>query len=124
MEHWSGINKPKCVFRMTWSAINEFLQFLKIIYFSKFSAASLPFCLTACLPACQIRSFKCSRRLATATALLLWQKCLEFHGKKKPFTILNVYVHALLSYSFSFDPSLLFSMVSIKGYAQVSCITL
>ena len=25
---------------------------------------------------------KHSRKLATATALLLWQKCLEFHGKK------------------------------------------
>jgi len=40
--HLIGINKPKCVFRTTHSAINEFLQNSKISYFSKFSTASLP----------------------------------------------------------------------------------
>ena len=48
-----------------------------------------------------MRSVKHSGKLATATALLLWWKCLEFRGKK-PFTILNAYVYALASYSFSF----------------------
>jgi len=52
-----------------------------------------------------MRSVKCSRKLATATASLFWQKCLEFRGEK-PFIILNSYVYALFSYSFSFDASL------------------
>ena len=37
---------------------------------------------------------------ATATAFLLWWKCLEFCGEKKPFTILNAYAYALSSYKF------------------------
>ena len=74
---------------------NEFLQIL-IIYFSKFSSASLP--------ACLMHSVKCSGKLPTATALLLWQKCLEF--REKHLTILNACVHALFYYSFSFGPSL------------------
>ena len=53
-----------------------------------------------------VHSVKHSKKLATATAPLLWQKCLEFQGKK-PFTynikFLNMY--ALFFYSFSFDPS-------------------
>ena len=51
-----------------------------------------------------MHAVKHSRKLATATPLLLWQICLEFRGEK-PFTILNAYVHALFSYSFSLDPS-------------------
>jgi len=65
-------------------------------------------------------SVKRSRILATATASLLWRKCLEFCGEKS-FTILNVYVYALVSYSFSFDPSLwwplLLSTAALKGHA-------
>jgi len=37
---------------------------------------------------------KSSGKLATATALFLWQKRLEFCGKK-PFTILNAYMYAI-----------------------------
>ena len=73
-----------------------------------------------------MRSVKHSRKLAIATALLLWQKCLKFRGAKKPFTIeftiLNAHVCALVSYSFSFDLSLrwplLLSMAALKGHAQ------
>ena len=64
-----------------------------------------------------MRSVKRSGKLATATALLLWRKCLEFHGEKP----LNAYVYALVSYSFSFDPSLwwplLLSTAALKGHA-------
>jgi len=63
---------------------------------------------------------KCSGKLATATALLIWWKCLEFRGKKL-FTMLNTYVYALFSYSFSFDPSLWWPLVlstaALKGHA-------
>ena len=56
-----------------------------------------------------------------ATASFLWQKCLQFVAKK-PFTILNAYVSALFSNSFSFDPSLwwllLLSMAARKGHTQ------
>ena len=45
-------------------------------------------------------SVKHSGKLTTATASLFWQKFVA----KKPFTILNSYVYALFSYSFSFDP--------------------
>ena len=47
-----------------------------------------------------MHSVKRSGKLATATASFLWQKCLEFCDKKL-FTILNAYVYALFSYSFS-----------------------
>ena len=68
-----------------------------------------------------MRSVKRSGKLTTATASLLWRKCLEFCGEKT-FTILNAYVNALVSYSFSFDPSLwwplLLSMAALKGHAR------
>jgi len=48
----------------------NFYKSLKIIYFNKFSNASL------------MHSVKRSRKLATATALLFWLKCLEFRGRK------------------------------------------
>ena len=51
-----------------------------------------------------MRSAKRSGKLATATASLLWQKCLEFRGEKTFHKIKIVY--AQFSYSFSFDPSL------------------
>ena len=80
-----------------------------------------------------MRSVKRSGKLATATASLLWRKCLA----KKPFTMLNAYVYALVSYSLSFDPRfdpslwwpLLLSTAALKGHArfhnthQASCIT-
>ena len=56
---------PKRIFRMSRSAINKFLQNLKMIYFSKFSTAALMCSLKWC-------SLKCSGKLATGTALLLW----------------------------------------------------
>jgi len=66
-----------------------------------------------------MRSVKRSGKLATAS--LLWRKCLEFRGKK-PFTILNAYVYALVSYSFNFDPSLwwplLLSTAALKRHAR------
>ena len=62
-----------------------------------------------------MRLVKRSGKLTTATASLLWWKCLEFHGK-------NAYVHALVSYSFSFDPSLwwplLLSTAALKGHMR------
>ena len=74
-QYWSGINKPKCVFRTTRNVSDKVLRNLKIIYyFSEFSTASLP--------ACLMRSVKCSGKLATATALLLWRKCFKFCGEK------------------------------------------
>ena len=54
-------------------------------YFREFSTACLP----ARLPACLMRSVKRSGKLATATALLLWRKCFEFHGDET-FSILNI----------------------------------
>ena len=75
------LRNPKCVSRTTRSAINEFL---KIIFFTEFS--------TACL----MHSSKHSTKLATATALLRWRKCLKFHGKKT-FTILNMCIHCSLT---------------------------
>jgi len=64
-------------------------------------------------------SVKHSGKLTTATASLFWQKFVA----KKPFTILNSYVYALFSYSFSFDPSLwwplLLSMAAIKGHTRL-----
>ena len=61
-----------------------------------------------------MRSVKHNGKLATA--LLIWQKCL---CGKKPFMILNAYMNALSSYSFSFDPSLwwplLLSLAALKG---------
>ena len=93
---------------MTWSAINEF------------SAILANFLLTH---ACLMLSVKRSRKLGAATALVLWWKYLEFHGKKNLFAILKAYVYALFYYNFSFDPSLwwplLLSMISIKGHTQV-----
>ena len=92
-------------------------EIFKIFYFSK------PYSLTHLLT----RSVKRSGKPFTATALLLWQKCLEF-CHKKPFTVLNACVYALVSYSFSIDPSLwwplLLSMAAIKGHTQlsISCI--
>ena len=63
-------------------------------------------------------SIKHSGKLATATALLLWWKWLEFRGEK---TFHNIKC-PLFSYSFSFDPSLLWPllliMAALKGYAQ------
>ena len=61
-------------------------------------------------------------RLAAATALLLWRKCIDFRGEK-PFTKLIVYVYVMFSkYRFSFDPSLwwpmLLRMASIKSHAH------
>ena len=73
-QYWSGINKPKRVFRMTRNVSDEVLRNLKKKYFSEFSAASLP--------ASLMRSVKCSGKLATATALLLWRKRFEFCGEK------------------------------------------
>ena len=80
MKVWAGINKPKCVFRMTRNVSDEALQnFKKYIILANFL---LPHCLTD--------AFKRSGKLPTATALLLWRKRFEFCGEK-PFTILNTY---------------------------------
>ena len=65
------------------------------------SPHSLTYSLTHPLTNSPMRSVKCNRKLATSTAWLIWQKCLEFHGKKL-FTILNAYMYALFSYGFSF----------------------
>jgi len=62
-----------------WISTNIF----KIFYFSEISTASLTQSLTHSL----IRSVK-HGRLATATASLLWQKCLEFR-RKRTFHIIN-----------------------------------
>ena len=105
--------KPRHVFRTL--SINFYKLFILVNFL-------LPYSLTACL----MRSVKHSGKLATATALLFWQKCLEFHGGK-PFTILNAYLYALFSYSFSFNLFLrwllLLSMAVIKGHAQAFHIT-
>jgi len=79
------INKPKCVFRMTQNTVNEFLQNFKNIYHSEFPTSALPHCL--------MRSLKRSRKLATVTAFLIWQKCLEFRSKKT----LNTCMHCSLT---------------------------
>ena len=63
-----------------WPAVLS-MNFYKIFILANFLPAYLP----ACLPALPDVLSQ-----ATATVLLLWQKCLEFHGKK-PYTILNAY---------------------------------
>ena len=74
--YWLGLNKPKCVFiKAIQNATNKFLR---NFYFSGFSTASLTHSFTHSL----MRSVKRSGKLATATALLLRQKCLEFCGEK------------------------------------------
>ena len=40
-QYWSGINEPKCVFRMTRNVSDEVLRNLKKNYFSEFSTFSL-----------------------------------------------------------------------------------
>jgi len=50
-----------------------------------------------------MHSVNCSGKLAAATALLHWWKCVDFRGEK-PFTILIVYMYVMFSHSFSFDP--------------------
>jgi len=67
-----------------------------------------------------MRSVKRSGKLATATALLLWRKCLELRGEK-PFIILNANVYALFSYSFSFDPSLWWPLLISAAALKVTC---
>ena len=78
--------------RTTQSTINEFVHNVKLIYYCKFSNASFTHPLTHSLihslTRCLIYSIKHSKKLATVTALLLWQKCLVV---KKPFTILNAH---------------------------------
>jgi len=68
-----------------------------------------------------MHSDKRSSKLATATASLLWRKCLEFRGKNF-HKILNAYMYALFFYSFSLDPSLLWplllSTAALKGHAR------
>jgi len=78
-----------------------FYEILKT-FFSEFSTTLLTHSLTHSL----MHSVKRSGKLATATALLLWQKMLRISWQKNPSTILNAYKYALVSYSFSFDPSL------------------
>ena len=73
-----------------------------------------------------MRSVKRGRKLATATASLPWWECLKFRGEK---TLLNAYVYAPFSYSFSFDPflwwPLFLSMAAFKGLTRfhTSCLT-
>ena len=92
---------------------------LRTIFYKIFKEFFANFLLPYSLTHSLTHSVKCSGKLATATALLFWWKCSEFRGEK-PFTILNAYVYALVSYSFSFDPSLwwplLLSMAALKGH--------
>ena len=76
---------------LQWSKMlqTNFYEILKYLILANFL---LPYSLTDWLMHAVKRGGKLS------TALLLWQKCLEFRGEK-PFTILNAYVHALFSYS-------------------------
>ena len=68
-----------------------------------------------------MRSVKRSRKLATATALLLWRKCLEFRGEKTFHNIKCLRVCTGLL-QFSFDPSvwwpLLLSTATLKGHVR------
>jgi len=87
------------------------MNFYKILKndFSKFSTASLPaWCIQSSIAGNWLQ-LKCRS---------FGRKCLWW----KPFTILNAYVHALFSNSFSFDSSLwwplLLSTVSIKRHVQ------
>ena len=73
--------------KMLWT---NFKNYFKIFHFSKFSTTSLTHSLTHSLTRSLthslthslMHSVKRSGKLATDTTLLLWQKCLEFHGKK------------------------------------------
>jgi len=56
------------------SGPKHYERFLKTFYFSKFSIALLIHSL--------MHLVKPSKKLATGTASLLWQKCLEFSAKK------------------------------------------
>ena len=61
----------------------NFYKLLKTIYLQ--ISTCLP-----CLPACLMCWVKHCGKVATATTLLLWWKCLEFHDEK-PYAILNAY---------------------------------
>ena len=75
----------------------------------------MPHPLTYCL----VCSVKCCGKLATATALLLWQKYLESCDKKLTIQRKRIYVCTVLLQFLVLYVGHCFS--ATKGHAQVSC---